>query len=64
LKKIAQNVAQHILVKINATVEKSRPKIWTISVIFIELPKVNNHPLSKDSPNMVTLSEGSFSNKF
>jgi hypothetical protein len=29
--------------------------MWTNSVLFIKLPKVNNRPMSENSPNLVTL---------
>jgi hypothetical protein len=34
---------------------KNGPKIWATSVIFQKLPKNNNHPIGKNSPNLVTL---------
>jgi hypothetical protein len=36
-------------------VEKGSPKMWAASEIFIKIPKVNNHPLGANSPNLVTL---------
>jgi hypothetical protein len=36
-------------------VEKSSQKIWATSEIFKELPKVNNQPIAKNSPKLVTL---------
>jgi hypothetical protein len=35
--------------------EKSSAKICATTVIFKTLPKVNNHQLDKNSPNLVTL---------
>jgi hypothetical protein len=35
--------------------EKSSPKIWDISVIFIKRTKTNNDPMGENSPNLVTL---------
>jgi hypothetical protein len=32
--------------------------MWGTSVIFNLLPKVNNHPLGENSPNLVTLVVG------
>jgi hypothetical protein len=29
--------------------------MWPIKVIFKKLPKVKNHPIGKNSPNLVTL---------
>jgi hypothetical protein len=29
--------------------------MWAASVIFMNLPKENNHPLGENSPNLVTL---------
>jgi hypothetical protein len=34
---------------------KSSLKLRAISVIFKKLPKVNNHPMGENSPNLVTL---------
>jgi hypothetical protein len=34
---------------------KSGPDMWAASVIFKLLAKVNNHPMGKNSPNLVTL---------
>jgi hypothetical protein len=31
------------------------PTFWTTTVIFEKLPKANNRPLGKNSPNLVTL---------
>jgi hypothetical protein len=44
---------------ISFVVEKSSPKIWATSVIFENLPKVNNRslPLVENSPNLFTLLE-------
>jgi hypothetical protein len=36
------------------TLEESGPKNWAISLIK-KLPKVNSHPIGKNSPNLVTL---------
>jgi hypothetical protein len=56
--KIAQNVAQAIICQNkylhNSAVEKSGPKIWATSVIK-KIPKVNNHPIGENSPNLFTL---------
>jgi hypothetical protein len=57
--KIAQNVAQSIFRKKivrNFYREKRSPKIRATSVIIKKLPKVNNHPIGENSPNLVTLS--------
>jgi hypothetical protein len=35
--------------------EKSSPEMCATSVIFKPLTKVNNQPLGKNSPNLVTL---------
>jgi hypothetical protein len=35
--------------------KQSRTKVWAISVIFIERPKVNCDPLGENTPNLVTL---------
>jgi hypothetical protein len=35
-------------------VAKRSQKMWVISVIFIKVPKVNNHALGENSPNLVT----------
>jgi hypothetical protein len=35
--------------------DKNQPKIWASSLIFVKLPKENNHPRGKNSPNLVTL---------
>jgi hypothetical protein len=35
--------------------KKSVQKLWVAFVIFIKLPKVNNYPTDKNSPNLVTL---------
>jgi hypothetical protein len=37
--------------------EKSCTKVWTASVIFDKLPKVNTHPTGLNSPNLVTLTD-------
>jgi hypothetical protein len=37
------------------TVEESSPKIFAASLIFKKQPKVDNHPIGKNSPNPVTL---------
>jgi hypothetical protein len=29
--------------------------MWSTSVIFIKLPKVNSHPMGENSPDLVTL---------
>jgi hypothetical protein len=34
---------------------KSIPYIWTTSLIFTKLPKVNNSPTGQTAPNLVTL---------
>jgi hypothetical protein len=34
---------------------KSCPKFWATSVIFITLPKENDHPLGEKLPKLVTL---------
>jgi hypothetical protein len=31
--------------------------VWATSVIFKKLPKINNHPMGKISPNLVTLDD-------
>jgi hypothetical protein len=36
-------------------VGKKKPKLLATSVIIEKLPKVNNHPLGENSPNLVTL---------
>jgi hypothetical protein len=36
-------------------VVKINGKKWATSAIFKKLPKVNNHPMSENSPNLVTL---------
>jgi hypothetical protein len=35
--------------------EKSSPKMWPTFLNFQKQPKVNNHPLGENSPNLVTL---------
>jgi hypothetical protein len=57
VKKIAQNVAKiHFYKKIsdNLNCGKRSPKIWATSVIK-KMPKVNNHSMGGNSPNLVTL---------
>jgi hypothetical protein len=57
-KNIAQSVAQHILLKLMLILNlwKSSQEMWaTASVIFKNMPKVNNHPTAENSPNLVTL---------
>jgi hypothetical protein len=44
-----------IFVKINFAVEKGSSHFWVAFVITPKLPKVNNHPIGKNSPNLVTL---------
>jgi hypothetical protein len=44
-KRIAQNVAQLVFRKNVCFMELSRPNMWDTSVIFKQLPKLNNHPL-------------------
>jgi hypothetical protein len=39
---------------------KSSQQFWATSVMFKELPKVNNHPIGQNSPNQVTLIAGRF----
>jgi hypothetical protein len=56
--KFAQNVAQPIFGQyyhISFTEEKSCRRMWTNSILFIKLPKVNNRPMGENSPNLVTL---------
>jgi hypothetical protein len=36
-------------------VEKSTPKFWATSIIFIRLPTINNWPIGENLPNLVTL---------
>jgi hypothetical protein len=60
VKKIAQNVANTLLSKLMHKLNRGKkyrynPKIWATSVILIKLPKVNNHQLGKNSPNLFTL---------
>jgi hypothetical protein len=58
LKKSAQSVAQRILC-LNyyrtSLVVKSSAKLCSPFVIYKNLPKENNHPTGKNSPNLVTL---------
>jgi hypothetical protein len=57
-KKVAQNIAQSIFPAINTQLllwKKSSQIMCATSVIFTKLPKVNNHPLGKFSPNLVIL---------
>jgi hypothetical protein len=35
--------------------------MWATSLIFLHMPKANNHPLGKSSPKLVTLILGDFS---
>jgi hypothetical protein len=37
------------------TKEKSSPKFWASIAIFKKIPKVHNHPMDENSPNLVTL---------
>jgi hypothetical protein len=57
--KIAQNVAQRLFVKISTLLfsgENSYQKIGRhTKTVFNKMPKVNNHPTGKNSPNLVTL---------
>jgi hypothetical protein len=58
LEKIAQNVAQSFICQnyyIINTWGKSSTNMWATSVIFKRLPKVNNHLLGENSPNLITL---------
>jgi hypothetical protein len=41
----------------NFFLAKIRPNVWTASVIFIKLPKVNHRLKGENSPNLVTLLE-------
>jgi hypothetical protein len=41
--------------------EDSSPKLCGISAIFKPLPKVNNHLLGENSPNLVTLAYNAYS---
>jgi hypothetical protein len=43
---------------------KKKPNTWAISVIFKKVPKVNNHPIGKNSPNLVTLEKAAVSASF
>jgi hypothetical protein len=61
--KISQNVAQPILCQnscIALTVEKIAPKYGLLTYVccFHKLPKVINHPMGENSPNLVTLLVG------
>jgi hypothetical protein len=59
--KNAQNVAQHMLCqnyRRTFTVERSSSNISTAFVILKPLPETNNHPISKNSPQLVTLERG------
>jgi hypothetical protein len=61
VKKIAQSVAQPIFKSkliSNIYFGQSSHKLWAIYVIFQKLPKANNRPLGKNSPNLVTLPGG------
>jgi hypothetical protein len=56
--KVAQTAAQMIIRQnlcISVTEEKCSPKIYATAVIFKTLPKENNRPIGKNSPNLVTL---------
>jgi hypothetical protein len=60
VKKIAQTLAQpRFFIKTNAhanfTGEKSSPQVWSTTVVFKKLPKVNNSPIGEKSSNLVTL---------
>jgi hypothetical protein len=57
---MAQNVAQRIFCQNEYTTfnaEKSSPKLLSLFVISLKLPKVNSHPTGETSPNLVTLPE-------
>jgi hypothetical protein len=41
-------------------VEKGRPKICAVSLIFIKLPSVNNCPICEKTPGLVTLLIGMY----
>jgi hypothetical protein len=56
--KTAQNAALSVCFQnkcIIITAEKNQPKVWATYVNFKNLPKINNHPLGENSPNLVTL---------
>jgi hypothetical protein len=40
---------------------KEWPKMWGSFLISKKLPKANNHPMGKNSPNLVTLAKAIFS---
>jgi hypothetical protein len=53
---VAQKVAQTFYRQNQYTFsqrENSRPNTLATSVIFIKLPKVNNHTIGENSPNLV-----------
>jgi hypothetical protein len=62
--KVAQNIAQPVFfcqnLYITGAVENRSPDPRATSVIFKPLPKVNNRPLSENSPNLVTLPGGHY----
>jgi hypothetical protein len=43
--------------------KKIGQKMWAIFLIFKNLPKVNNHPLGENSPNLVTLTMTTISSR-
>jgi hypothetical protein len=55
--KVAQNVAQYIFLSklIHNLYRVTKDPKNAFYVIFRKLPKVNNHPLAENSPNLVTL---------
>jgi hypothetical protein len=61
--KSSQNAAQTIfLSKVIQYLyhEKSSPLLWATPAIFKLLTEVNNHPMSENSPNLVTLPQVKF----
>jgi hypothetical protein len=67
--KITQNVAQpdfwqNKCLTYTFPGEKSSPKIWATSIFIKKLPKINNHPMGENSPNLVTLRKGHKSQSF
>jgi hypothetical protein len=61
--KIARNVTQNtFLSKLMHYLSrgKNSPKMWAISTIFTKLPKVNNHALVENSPNLFALTSTIF----
>jgi hypothetical protein len=51
-------MAQPIFITIKnmtVTIAKSSPKFWAKPEIFKKLPKVNNHPTSENTSNLVAL---------